>query len=132
MTATQSKPYPEHIIVINGRVVNAAVSAKHLDELQWYAKIEKFDLEEECLRRFGYRSDWLTLAQYSEMMRTIVERRAEFLKNTPTHFHYCQDCGASRLHFDKHCEGKHPQGNIEDECRQCRGRTNRFIRRFGR
>ena len=61
MTATQSAPFPAHIIVINGKVVNTAVSAKHLDELQWYAESEKFDLEAECLSRFGYRPDWLTL-----------------------------------------------------------------------
>ena len=129
MTATQIATLPAHIIVINGKVVNPEVSAKHLDELQWYAETEKFDLEAECLKRFGYRSDWLTLAQYSEMMRVIVERRADRIKNTPTHYHYCPGCGAGQLYFDRHCEGKHQQGNIEDECRACREPTNRFYSR---
>ena len=110
-------------------MVNAAVNAKHIDELQWYAATEKFDLEAECLARYGYRSDWLTLEQYSEMMRHIAQLRADRINSTPTHFHYCPDCGAGQLYFDRHCEGKHAQGKIEDECRACRERTNRFYHR---
>ena len=119
MTATASKPYPAHIIESGGRLVNAEVGGKPLDELREYARDEKFDLEAECLSRYGYASDWLTLAQYGGMMREIVRRRADRFNNTPTHFHYCPECGAGRLHFDRHCEGKHPPGNVEDECRAC-------------
>ena len=49
MTAiVQRVSYPEHIIVIDGRLLNADVSAQHIDELQWYAQTEKYDLEAEC------------------------------------------------------------------------------------
>ena len=122
---------PAHIIDIDGRLVNAEVSAHHIDELQWYAQTEKFDLDAECQSRFGYGSGWLTLAQLSEMMRVIAQRRADRFNNTPTHFHYCATCGVGRLHFDRHCEGKHPQGNVEDECCSCEEGLY-FTRRYGR
>ena len=110
---------PAHIIYVDGRQVNAEVSVKHLDELQWYAQTEKFDLEAECQTRYGYGPGWLTLAQYAEVTRAIVGRQADRFNGTPSHFHYCSDCGAGRLYFDRHCEGRHPAGNVEDECRSC-------------
>jgi hypothetical protein len=110
---------PAHIIDVGGRQVNAEVSAKELDELQWYAETEKFDLEAECLARYGYGSGWLTLAQFAEMIRAIVGRRADRFNSTPSHFHYCSGCGVGRLYFDRHCGDRHPEGNVEDECRAC-------------
>jgi hypothetical protein len=61
MTAIAPQAYPEHIIIIDGRLINADVSAKHIDELREYARDEKFDLEGECFSRYGYGSDWLRL-----------------------------------------------------------------------
>ena len=119
MTAIKSAPLPSHIITINGRLVNAEVSDKHLDELREYARDEKYDLEAECQTRYGYSSDWLTTEELGEMTGVIARLRADRFNNTPTHFHYCSGCGAGRLHFDRLCEGYHPPGNIEDECRSC-------------
>ena len=108
---------PAHIIDVDGRQVNAEVSAKHLDELQWYAQTEKFDLEAECQTRFSYGSGWLTVAQLGEMFRVIASRRTDIINSTPRHSHHCPECGASQMHFDKNCS--HPAGDIEEECRSC-------------
>ena len=108
---------PAHIINIDGRLVNAEVSAHHIDELQWYAETENFNLDAECQSRYGYGSGWLSLAQLAEMFRVIAERRADIINNTPSHLHRCDNCGASQLHFDKHCT--HPAGDVTVECRSC-------------
>jgi hypothetical protein len=129
MTAIATKPYPSHIIDVDGRLVNAEVGDKHLDELREYAREEKYDLEAECRSRYGYGSEWLTIEQLGEMLRVIIQRCADRINSTPSHYHYCSDCGAGQLYFDRSCEGKHPQGNIETECRKCRERTNRFFQR---
>jgi hypothetical protein len=120
MTAIAPQAYPEHIIIIDGRLINADVSAKHIDELREYARDEKFDLEGECFSRYGYGSDWLTVKQLGEMFRVIAERRAAIITATPRHYHRCPDCKASQMHFDRHCEGKHEAGDFEDECYACR------------
>jgi hypothetical protein len=66
---------PPHNITINGKLVNADVNAKHIDELQGYAATEKFDLESECQSRYAYGSDWLTVHQLAEITHAMVERR---------------------------------------------------------
>src|SRR5215203_2180885 len=73
---------PTHIFDLHGRLVNGEVSAQDLDELQWSAECEGYDLESECLTRYGYGSRWLTLAQYSEILRAIVQRRAAAISAT--------------------------------------------------
>jgi hypothetical protein len=118
MTAiVQRVSYPEHIIVIDGRIINADVSAQHIDELQWYAETEKVDLEGECFSRYGYGSDWLTVKQLGEMFRVIAEGRTSIINSTPSHFHRCPECGASQMYFDKNCN--HQAGDVTEECRHC-------------
>jgi hypothetical protein len=110
---------PPHIITVKGKLVNANVSAKHIDELQLYAETEKYDLESECQSRYGYGPGWLTLTQLGEMFRVIAQRRAGIINGTPKHYHRCGNCGASQMHFDRHCEGKHGAGDLVEECRSC-------------
>jgi hypothetical protein len=130
MQAIISKPeFPPHIIVFDGRLVNTSTPENQIRELQIYAKLENFDIEAECQSRYGYGSDWLTLAQRSEIGKLIIDRKnARFLAN-PSHWHRCSDCGQSERFFDKGCAGKHPQGDIKEECYVCRNRLKSFYRR---
>ena len=93
------------------------MSARDLDELQWYAATQKFDLDGECHIRYGYGSAWLTVAQLGEMFRVIAKRRVDIINSTPRHFHRCDNCGASQMYFDKNCS--HQAGDITQECRSC-------------
>ena len=72
MTATAPQQLPPPIITVAGQLLNADVETKHIDELQWYAQTEKFDLEGECFSRYGYKSEWLTVTQLGEMFRAIT------------------------------------------------------------
>jgi hypothetical protein len=53
-----------------------------VDELEWQAQTEKYDLEAESQLCYGYGSGWLTVGQMGEMIPVIAARRADIINRT--------------------------------------------------
>jgi hypothetical protein len=127
MSATKQQSggvIPPHIITFEGKLTNTELSDKAIDELRFYAESNGFDLEAECLTRYGYGSEWLTRAQDSEISRAIIAYREAKLAHKLKHHHTCFECGRQTLCFAEKCKDE-----AEDECRECHEGTGWIIKR---